>query len=276
MTWGLSEVSKTRGYKYIVLHHTATQKCMSAEEMKMSMFYTWVQNKGFQYIPTHYIVGCSWDFVKVNDLEMVVGATLNPEANLNGIHIEIVGDFNKDKPNDAQYEMVNQLIQWILEKYPWMEIKWHKDFQAKNCPWLNFDWSRIQIWLVEKEVKKEVKSDRITFKLSRYYSVVENQKRYYNGRSYEEDFKMNCAGDCLVTANGHQLTNNDKYRSVACPKQYPLGTKINLEWVGIVVCNDRGVAINWNRIDMRCWIWDDALDTRQNCPTGVRKWYIVK
>lgn len=86
----VKEDSKTRGYKYIVLHHTATQKCMSAEEMKMSMFYTWVQNKKFEYIPTHYIVGCSGDFVKVNDMERVVGATLNSDANLNGIHIEIV------------------------------------------------------------------------------------------------------------------------------------------------------------------------------------------
>ena len=244
---------------------------MSAEEMKMSMFYTWVQNKGFEYIPTHYIVGCSWDFVKVNDMERVVGATLNSDANWNGVHIEIVGDFNKWEPNDAQYEMVNQLIQWILEKHPWMEIKWHKDFQAKNCPWVNFDWSRIKTY-------KE--PEYIEFSLSRYYSVVPDQKRYYNGRSYGEDFKINCAGDCLVTANGHQLTNNDKYRSVACPKEYPLGTKIWLEWIGEVVCNDRGSAIrtnNWEvRLDMRCWIWDDALDNWSKCPTGVRKWYIVE
>ena len=67
---------------------------MSAEEMRMSMFYTWVKNRGFEYIPTHYIVGCSGDFVKVNDMERVVGATLNSDANRNGVHIEIVGDFN--------------------------------------------------------------------------------------------------------------------------------------------------------------------------------------
>lgn len=239
---------------------------MSAEEMKMSMFYTWVQNRRFEFIPTHYIVGCSWDFVKVNDMERVVGATLNSDANWNGVHIEIVGDFNKGVPSDAQYEMVNQLIQWILEKHPDMEIKGHKDFQAKNCPWVNFDWSRIKTY-------KE--PEYIEFSLSRYYSVLPDQKRYYSDRSYEEDFKINCAGDCLVTANWHQLTDKDKYKSVACPKEYPLGTKIWLDGVGEVVCNDRWGAINWNRIDMRCWIGDDALDNRKKCPTGVRKWYIV-
>lgn len=67
-------------------------------------------------------------------MERVVGATLNSDANWNGVHIEIVGDFNKGVPSDAQYEMVNQLIQWILEKHPGMEIKGHKDFQPKNCP----------------------------------------------------------------------------------------------------------------------------------------------
>ena len=41
------------------------------------------------------VVGCSGDWVKVNELDTIVGATLNPEANVNGIHIEIVGDFNQ-------------------------------------------------------------------------------------------------------------------------------------------------------------------------------------
>lgn len=241
---------------------------MSAEEMKMSMFYTRVQNRWAKYIPTHYIIWCSWDFVKVNDLDKVVGATLNEDANLNWIHIEIVWDFNIWKPNDAQYEMLNQLIVWIKEKYPDIEIKGHKDFQAKNCPGVNFDWSRV----------KDV--DVVEFSLSRYYSVLPDQRRYYDGRTYEEDFKINCQGDCLTTANWHQLTDWDKYRSVACPKEYELGTKIYLDGIGEVVCNDRGSAIKKNwwvvRLDVRCWIWDNALDNWKNCPTGVRKWYIVK
>ena len=56
---------------------------MTAEEMKLSMYRTYVQNKWFTYIPTHYIVGCNGDFVKVNDMETIVWATLNEEANEN-------------------------------------------------------------------------------------------------------------------------------------------------------------------------------------------------
>ena len=108
-----------------------------------------------------------------------------------------------------------------------------------------------------------------------------NQKRYYNWRSYEEDFKMNCSGDPLVTANWHKLTDADKYKSVACPKEYPLWTRIYIEWVWEVTCNDRGSAIttkdNWEvRVDMRCWIADDALDNWNKCPTWKRRWYIIE
>lgn len=288
MTWDSKVVSKTkRWYKYIVLHHTATEKCMTADEMKLSMQRTYVDNRWFNTIPTHYIIWCNWDFVKVNELDQIVWATLNEEANINWIHIEIVGDFNKWQPNENQYKMVNQLIEWILEKYPDMEIKWHGDFQAKNCPGVNFNWNKIKWNITSKyyEPKEEVKwinisnKDKkweITFSLSRYYTVVENQKRYYNWRTYEQDFKMNCAWNCNITANWHILTDDDMYKSVACPKEYPLWTKIYLEWIGEVICNDRWWAINWNRIDMWCGIWDKALDNWNNCPTWQRKWYIIE
>lgn len=238
---------------------------MTAEEMKMSMYYTYISNRNFTYIPTHYIVWCNWDWVKVNELDTIVWATLNADANQNWIHIEIVWDFNINEPNDSQYATVNQLIQWILEKYPDMEIKGHQDFQNKNCPWKNFDWSRIAT------NKKEM----VTFKLSRYYSVQPNQSRYYNWRTYEEDFAINCQWDCLYTANWHKLTDNDMYKSVACPKEYPLWTKIYLEWIGEVICNDRGWAINGNRLDMWCWIGDKALDNWSTCPTGTRRGYVL-
>ena len=245
---------------------------MTAEEMKLSMYRTYVQNKWFTYIPTHYIVGCNGDFVKVNDMETVVGATLNEEANVNWIHIEIVWDFNQGQPNQSQYDMVNQLIEWILEKHPDMEVKGHWDFQAKNCPWANFDWTKIKGAVTSKYYTAP---ETIEFSLSRYYSVQPNQKRYYLNRSYEEDFKINCQWDCLYTANGHKLTDNDMYKSVACPKEYELWTKIYLEWIWVVTCNDRWGAINGNRLDMRCGIADKALDNRSKCPTGTRQWYVL-
>ncbi len=272
LTWSSKVVSKTRWYKYIVVHHTATTQCMTAEWMELSMKRTYVDNRWFEYIPTHYIIWCNGDFVKVNDMETIVWATLNEEANVNWIHIEIVWDFNQNEPNQSQYDMLNQLIERILEKHPDLEVKGHWDFQAKNCPGQNFDWSKVK-WNITSKYYEPPKE--IEFSLSRYYSVQPNQKRYYLNRTYEEDFKVNCQWDCLYTANWHHLTDNDMYKSVACPKEYELGTKIYLEWVWEVVCNDRWWAINGNRIDMRCGIWDKALDNWSKCPTGTRKWYVL-
>ena len=116
---------------------------MNAEEMMLSMERTWVNNKWNKYIPTHFIVWCTGDFVKVNDLDIAVWATQSKDANLNWIHIEIVWDFNTNKPTESQYNMTRQIISRILEKHPWMEIKRHWDFQPKNCPWVNFDMSRL-------------------------------------------------------------------------------------------------------------------------------------
>jgi hypothetical protein len=48
---------------------------------------------------------------------------------------------------------------------------------------------------------------------------------------------MNCGADaigndgCLYPADGRILTNADKNKVVACPKEYKLGTKIYLEGI---------------------------------------------
>lgn len=88
--------------------------------------------------------------------------------------------------------------------------------------------------------------------ISSYYTPVRGQKEYFNG-SYEADFNMNCHGDCLSTASGYRLTQEDKYQVVACPTEYPLGTRFNItlpndhpqypnkSWD--VTCVDRGGAI---------------------------------
>ncbi len=267
-------VQNHRGYKYIVIHHTATEKHMTAEEMELSMRRTWIENRWSSHVPAHYIVWSDGWFKKVNDLDKVVWATQNADANLNGIHIEIVWDFNKTEPTEEQYSMVWQLIEWIKEKYPDMEVKFHRDFQPHSCPWRNFDIDKV---VKKKQNKLEVKEWWYLgqFSLSRYYSVMEWQSRYYNGKTYEEDFKMNCHWDCLRTANWTQLTDELMYKTVACPPEIWLWTELYVEWVGIVKCNDRWSAIKNKRLDMWCGIGDDALNNWSKCPTGKRNVYLV-
>lgn len=240
---------------------------------------TWVDNRWFTHIPTHYIIDKRWNTVQVNPDTMIVGAVAKDkyntreqmlDANRNGIHVELVWDFNKHHPTQEQYDAVNNLYRSLISKYGDMQVKWHKDFQSKNCPWKNFDFSKIK------------KTEKKMFSLSRYYSPMPWQSRYYNWKTYEEDVTMNCWASaignnwCLYPANSMLLKNEHKWKVVACPPEYPLWTKIHLSWIWVVTCVDRWWAIKWNRIDMYCWVWEWALDNRSTCPTWKREGYIVE
>lgn len=50
-----------------------------------------------------------------------------------------------------------------------------------------------------------------------------------------------------VTASGTKATLG---RTIACPPQYSFGTKINIEGIGVRVCEDRGGAIKGNHLDV--------------------------
>lgn len=92
-----------------------------------------------------------------------------------------------------------------------------------------------------------------------YYTPVAGQNRYYSG-SFEKDLKMNCSGDCLVTANGHRLQPGEEYRAFACPKNIKLGTRLRVEGIGTGYCYDRGGSIGKMRLDIWKGIGDEGLD----------------
>lgn len=218
---------------------------MTAEEMRLSMYRTRIQNRSWTIIPTHFVVWSDWSFVKVNGLDKVVWATLNADANWNWIHIEVVWNFNETNPTDEQYTMVKQIIQWIEAKHPWMEVKWHKDFANRTCPWKIFDFSRI---------KKDVVIDKNTFEVTRYYSPEKSQSHYYKWKTYEQDVCMNCwcGWDCSYPANWIKLKQEQALKVVACSQDYMLWTQFNIEWHWWVTCVDRWSAIQWNRLDL--WV----------------------
>ena len=56
-----------------------------------------------------------------------------------------------------------------------------------------------------------------------------------------------CGKSDGITASGKKARAN---HTLAAPRKYKLGTKINLEGYGIYVVEDRGGAIPNNRIDM--------------------------
>lgn len=56
-----------------------------------------------------------------------------------------------------------------------------------------------------------------------------------------------CGKSDGITASGLKVTEK---RTLACPKNFPFGTKIKIEGMGEYRCEDRGGAIKGNKIDI--------------------------
>lgn len=92
--------------------------------------------------------------------------------------------------------------------------------------------------------------------VSRYYTVIPNQKRYFQGKTFEADFKMNCSWDCFVTASWYRLSEKDSMKIVACPKSLHLRSVLYIEGIGEVRCEDRWGSIKGKRLDLWMGIGD--------------------
>lgn len=56
-----------------------------------------------------------------------------------------------------------------------------------------------------------------------------------------------CGKSDGITASGKKVKENE---TIACPKNFAFGTKINIEGYGTYICQDRGGAIKGNKIDI--------------------------
>lgn len=56
-----------------------------------------------------------------------------------------------------------------------------------------------------------------------------------------------CGKSDGITASGIKVAEK---RTLACPPNYPFGTKISIEGMGIYTCEDRGGAIKGNKFDI--------------------------
>lgn len=267
--------------RYVVIHHTATRWDATAQEVL-----SWMINRYWSVVPTHYIVDSYWTVLNPNPITEVIGwfstkngwLTLDEAIELNrqSVHIEVVWT-RTDTEHQAemsakQEKALRELVSQLTWQYPNAILTAHS-LVDKN------KWSCGQAVLKTLTEKKETKW--INISLSRYYSVMPGQSEYYGWRTYEEDFAINCQGDCLTTADWHQLKSSEAWLVVACPKEYKLWTKFYIEWLWTVTCHDRGWAIisQWNsiRLDVRSWIGDEGrLNIQKNkIRTGKTRGYVL-
>ena len=282
----LSSVSKPiydrNDIRYIVIHHTATDNNATAEDVLTSM-----QRHYWNPVPTHYIIDANWTVLNPTPITEPAGwfSTKNWGLNLDeaiklnwqSIHIEVVWTWtdteNPAKLPKEQEKALSDLVKQLQSKYHNATLTAHS-LVDKN------KWTCWQAVL--KTLMVEQKQKWINISLSRYYSVMPNQEAYYGWRTYEEDFKINCQGDCTVTADWHKLTSDEAWLVVACPKEYPLWTKFYVEWLWTVTCHDRWWAIvkQWDtiRLDVRSGIWDTwRINIQTNkIRTWKTRWYVIE
>lgn len=108
--------------------------------------------------------------------------------------------------------------------------------------------------------------------VSRYYTPIPDQPRYY-GSSYEEDFEINCFGNCMSTASTLNLSSVTPYTTVACPPELPFGTRLGIKEIGRVTCVDRGGAIKGRRLDLWAGVGMDGLNRILSTQGGLLKVY---
>jgi len=114
-----------------------------------------------------------------------------------------------------------------------------------------------------------------TYGISRYYSPVEGQDMYYY-KTYAQDYKINCQGDCMVTADGYHLDKAKPFTVAACPPNMEFGTVLEIEGIGKVTCHDRGGAIKGKRIDLHAGVGMPGLENIMLMKNGGdRKVYLI-
>lgn len=124
-------------------------------------------------------------------------------------------------------------------------------YDFKNDPFL-LNWT----FLVENKAVQTVDPATMSFeektlnrwkqKQAHLWAALPKEKFIINASAYTAAADE-CGKNDGVTASGLKVAEN---RTLACPAAYPFGTKISIEGVGELRCEDRGGAIKGNHFDI--------------------------
>ncbi|MCX7805264.1 MAG: N-acetylmuramoyl-L-alanine amidase [Planctomycetota bacterium] len=139
--------SLKREWKYIVIHHSATETGSAAEFHRIHTARGWD--------------GLGYDFVIGNgkgsgDGEIEVGYRWKQqlrgahagaaEYNEHGIGIVLVGNFNETRPTEHQMESLRHLLRFLMDYcgIPAHNVLGHNEIKITDCPGRNFDMKALR------------------------------------------------------------------------------------------------------------------------------------
>ncbi len=226
------------------------------------------------HICYHFLVGKDGTVKQNRSLYERNGCTRNTVANAEAIQIVLAGNFEVEEPTEQQLASLRFLVKRLDATFHFKEIIPHRDASPSACPGKHLYAALSDLW--REPVKSEV------WYITRYYSPVEGQKRYFHG-SYIKDVEINCGltpeglpSDCVTTADGHKLEAHQAFKIAACPPTMPFGTRLDIEGIGIVTCHDRGGAIKEKRLDIWAGFGMDALSRLSKMPGGYLRVTVLK
>ena len=236
--------------------------------------------------------------------------TIDHKISEHSISIVMAGNFEEREPTDKQLEVLEALIlklqqnftgevlthqmtsatkcagkylnAWVEEHYPRQNIEYGAEPVVTNEEREHIAKSLAKGELLEPDIIKYYRTyhEELTLQplasfdilFSRYYTPTPDQESYFRD-TYEEDFAVNCHGDCFSTANSTKIDDSMAGKVLACPPEFPFGTRIYIEDFGIATCKDRGGMIKGGRLDLWAGASTAGLNRIRNNegPTGLQR-----
>ncbi len=130
------------------------------------------------------------------------------------------------------------------------ELPLSSQYDFKSDPFL-VDWTFIGSVKKEETPKELTKEDKMLLrwkeKQAKLWENLEVGKQFTVNASAYTAAADECGKSDGITASGLKVTEK---RTLACPREFPFGTKIKIEGMGEYRCEDRGGAIKGNKVDI--------------------------
>ena len=144
-------LNKRKSTKRAIIHHSASPDVFA------STIHGWHLNQKWSGIGYHFVIR-SGGAIERGRPENTIGAHAGPAGNVDSIGVVLTGNFEYDKPTEAQLDSLVWLITQYLEpKYGKLQVIGHKDVMATACPGKNFPWEELRERLEDDEMATEAK-----------------------------------------------------------------------------------------------------------------------
>jgi N-acetylmuramoyl-L-alanine amidase len=139
-------LTRRKSTKRVIIHHSASPDVFA------STIHGWHLNQKWSGIGYHFVIRAG-GAIERGRPENTIGAHAGPAGNVDSIGVVLTGNFEYDKPTEAQLDSLVWLITQYLEpRYGNLDVIGHKDVMATACPGKNFPWAELRQRLEDDEM----------------------------------------------------------------------------------------------------------------------------